>query len=175
MTGYAMKQVPNHPRASDGRVYEHVLVAEKILGRYLKNEETVHHKDENKRNNSDDNIMIFATTADHTAHHKGTAYILDDEGIAHAVFKEYLCSCCGEDISRRSRGLCTRCAAINSRVAKRPSRKVLKRLIRNNSFASIGALFDVSCNAIRKWCKSESLPHLKSEVMKYSDPEWMTI
>ena len=63
---------PEHPNASsNGCVYEHVLVAEKILGRHLNKEETVHHIDGNKKNNDPDNLMIFATNGDHIAYHTG--------------------------------------------------------------------------------------------------------
>ena len=49
---YKGKFVPEHPRAdASGVVYEHVLVAEQKLCRYLKPEEAVHHIDENKRKN----------------------------------------------------------------------------------------------------------------------------
>src|SRR5262245_1751058 len=43
--GYVMRRVPGHPRASDRSpyVFEHILVMEKVLGRYLLEGETVHH------------------------------------------------------------------------------------------------------------------------------------
>ena len=41
--GYVMIRIANHPRASSGYVFEHILVAEEILGRYLVDGETVYH------------------------------------------------------------------------------------------------------------------------------------
>jgi hypothetical protein len=38
-----MIRIANHPRASSGYVFEHILVAEEILGRYLVDGETVYH------------------------------------------------------------------------------------------------------------------------------------
>ena len=55
--GYVMVRVPEHPRASrnGGYVFEHILVMEEVLGRYLGDGETVHHlngvKDDNRREN----------------------------------------------------------------------------------------------------------------------------
>ena len=47
---YKLVHNPNHPRANNkDYVYEHYLVAEQILGRPLKDKETVHHKDGNKK------------------------------------------------------------------------------------------------------------------------------
>jgi hypothetical protein len=57
-----------HPRADKGGfVYEHVLVAEKNLGRFLLPEEEVHHEDEVKTNNSPGNIKVFSSHSEHMA------------------------------------------------------------------------------------------------------------
>lgn len=45
--GYVMVYFPGHPRATTGNgsyVFEHILVMEEHLGRYLYPDETVHHK-----------------------------------------------------------------------------------------------------------------------------------
>ena len=68
--GYVRIYMPNHPHANiSGMVYEHVLVAEKKLGRYLTAEEVVHHIDHNRSNNNPDNLMIFKTKKDHSIFH----------------------------------------------------------------------------------------------------------
>jgi len=64
--GYRFIKKPYHPRASKyGYVQEHRLVAEEMLGRYLKPEERVHHIDFNKLNNKSDNLYIFKNSSDH--------------------------------------------------------------------------------------------------------------
>jgi hypothetical protein len=83
---YPAYYFPEHNRALDnGYVYEHYLVAEKILNRPLKPKEVVHHKDKNKRNNNENNIMIFRTTGDHSRfHHIGSGkykLILCNDGV----------------------------------------------------------------------------------------------
>jgi hypothetical protein len=51
--------LPDHPRAlPNGYVPEHVLVAERALGRPLPSECPVHHFDENPRNNQNGNLII---------------------------------------------------------------------------------------------------------------------
>lgn len=57
--GYIMKYVPNHPNNIEGYVYEHRLVMEKYLGRYLLKNEIVHHKNEIKTDNSLENLEIL--------------------------------------------------------------------------------------------------------------------
>lgn len=64
--GYILVYKPEHPfAASNGCVRLHRLVAEEKLGRYLTQDEVVHHKDEDPSNNSPDNLMVYATNAIH--------------------------------------------------------------------------------------------------------------
>jgi len=58
-----------HPRASNsGSVYEHILVMEKKLGRYVTRDEIIHHKDGNKQNNKLNNLKV-TTHKNHMSHH----------------------------------------------------------------------------------------------------------
>ena len=64
--GYVMIRQPNHPRArKNGYVLEHILVAEKMLGRPLTATEEVHHKDLNRANNEPSNLKIYANHLEH--------------------------------------------------------------------------------------------------------------
>lgn len=69
--GYVLIRYPEHPRAhKNGYVFEHILVAEKMIGRSLvflgvdhPDSEIVHHKNENKEDNDPENlaVMTFST------------------------------------------------------------------------------------------------------------------
>jgi hypothetical protein len=48
-------------------------------------------------------------------------------------------------------------------------------LIRTSSFLQIGRIYNVSDNAIRKWCKAANLPSKATEIKQYSDEEWEKI
>lgn len=68
--GYIEILKPNHPFANcRGYIFEHRLVMEKEIGRYLKPEEVVHHIDGNPANNAEKNLKLFACTNEHTAFH----------------------------------------------------------------------------------------------------------
>jgi hypothetical protein len=59
-SGYIYVLSPNHPRHTrDGYVFEHILVAEKKIGRYLKKGELVHHIDGDHANNNPNNLMVM--------------------------------------------------------------------------------------------------------------------
>ena len=87
--------------------------------------------------------------------------------------KKY-CIDCGIEITVSSLR-CKKCAG-KQRITDLPiSRNELKNMIRTMSFVSIGKQFNVSDNAIRKWCDKYSLPKKSSEIKKYSDEEWLLI
>jgi hypothetical protein len=58
--GYIMKRVPGHPRARTGNyVFEHILVMEAALGRYLESDESVHHKNGVRDDNRIENLELW--------------------------------------------------------------------------------------------------------------------
>ena len=59
------------------------------------------------------------------------------------------CKKCGKEISSKAT-YCAQCSHEQQRKIERPPREVLKKLIRNNTFVSIGKKFNVSDNAIKK-------------------------
>ena len=92
------------------------------------------------------------------------------------IRQKYYCQRCGKEISRSStRTYCRECYRFFTRKVERPSREELKKLIKNNSFTQLSRDFQVSDNAIRKWCKAYNLPSSKSEIGKYSIEEWEKI
>ena len=87
---------------------------------------------------------------------------------------EYYCSDCGKKISRNSIR-CSHCNGVNNRTTERPTREELKKLIRTESFVSIGRKFNKSDNTIRKWCVSYNLPSKTNEIKKISEEDWLKI
>lgn len=57
-TGYVLIHAPEHPHARNGRVFEHRLVMEKHLGRYLTPDEAVHHINGKRDDNRIENLEI---------------------------------------------------------------------------------------------------------------------
>lgn len=66
---YLFVEMPFHPYARRGKIFEHRYVAECYLGRFLEPEEQVHHIDGDKSNNLPENLYLFSTSGEHTAFH----------------------------------------------------------------------------------------------------------
>ena len=84
------------------------------------------------------------------------------------------CKSCGAEIYKGSE-LCIQCFAQQRRIVDRPNRTELKEMIRTIPFTQIAKQYNVSDNAIRKWCKSVNLPDKVSIIKNYSDEEWENI
>jgi hypothetical protein len=72
--GYKKVLLPSHPRADGkGYVFEHIIIAETMLGRPLNRGEEVHHKDLDRGNNSPENLEVCASHAEHMKRHQSTS------------------------------------------------------------------------------------------------------
>lgn len=90
---YVYAVVPDHPKSTkDGYVLLHRVIVENYIGRLLKSNEVVHHKDGNKHNNSIDNLEVMDSKAHNKMHSStGRAYVV------------LTCSECGRHFTREKR------------------------------------------------------------------------
>ena len=106
LKGYPVVYAPEHHRAkSNGYVREHIVVAEKCLGRALADGEVIHHINEDKKDNRPENLVVFKSHSDHMKYHwmlrnpdkyNGIALppaLYCMQGIAEALSDEHLNGC----------------------------------------------------------------------------------
>lgn len=100
---------------------------------------------------------------------------LSDEELYNSSHKEkFYCKDCGCEINPGS----LRCIPCNNkllRMTERPSREELKNLIRNKPFTQIARKYNVSDNAVRKWCDSYNLPRRSGDIKKIGEEDWNNI
>lgn len=137
----------------------------------------LHHKDGDHYNNELSNLMILCPNCHSIQEGNSGKAVKSKEEIA-KLAKEAKrtasCVVCGKPITRNST-YCPECYARESRIVERPSREELKNLIRTTSFLQIGKTYNVSDNAVRKWCVGYGLPKKSSDIKSYSDEEWANI
>lgn len=69
-SGYIVLFKPEHPFCGAKKtVSEHRFIMECKIGRYLTDEECVHHIDGNKANNNPENLMLFKNNSEHIKYH----------------------------------------------------------------------------------------------------------
>lgn len=173
--GYYIYYLPDHHLANNsGTVYEHMLAAEEMLGRNLRDGEVIHHRDKNRMNNNLDNLMVFKTSSDHVAFHNGMnvemvgdvyvtnkASTIDENGRRISLDR---CPVCGGEKCYGA-SLCVDC--YNKERAKNiPPRDELYWLLPDYSMCEIGRKYGVSDNAVRKWCRKYGLPFKREDINK---------
>lgn len=84
--------------------------------------------------------------------------------------KPRYCSVCGVPITKDSKS--GKCAVCVKKSEIKPDRETLKDLVFHNTFIAIGKQYGVSDKAVVKWCCSYGLPHLRSEIKKYTLEDW---
>lgn len=164
INGYVSYYIPDHHLSNkSGIVYEHMLAAEKMLGRELNEGEVVHHKDGNRSNNSFDNLIVFKSASDHAAFHRGRCIHIDnDVYVADEIDIKSICPLCGNAKDNKA-DTCIDCYNI-IRASNIPTKETLYDLLRKYNMCEIGRMFGVSDNAVRNWCKKYGLPYKSSDL-----------
>lgn len=170
MGKYLCDYSPNHKKATkEGYVYTHILQAEKLLNRKLKDLECVHHIDENKYNNDLNNLMVFKSKSDHTSFHRngnaileGDVYVCPNKTLNH----KKLCPICKTNMMYCNSNMCRECGLKKrNNINIKPSKEKLNELIHTLPFTKIGKMYGVSDNAIRRWCIKYNLPSKRKEII----------
>jgi ribosomal protein L37E len=164
--GYRLIYKPEHPDSMKnknwlGYIYEHRIVAEKFMGRRLRENEVVHHLDGNCSNNRTENLIVLEQ-GQHTKLHKwlertGVALSKDnDENGVNSGKPKDISSCirCGKTLQRKQKKFCSEsCHDFGKRKVEWPDKDSLIADLKHLPMTHIGKKYGVSDNAVRKWIK----------------------
>lgn len=180
---------PTHIRANcKGLVYVHILVAEAKLGRYLTEDECVHHVDNDKSNYDENNIWIFKSQNDHARYHECIKYnnnyvLVYQNGVYSCYSGEYcidkilkrlnttkykteICPVCGKTMSNKAK-MCRKCYDKQRHNVLPDINTLLQDFKILQRFVRMGKKYNVSDNAVRKWFKYYGLPVKTQELNEY--------
>lgn len=132
----------------------------------------IHHIDGNFLNNSESNLQVLCPNC-HSLTPNYKSLNKNSQRERTQTRKNY-CIDCGKEIQPKS----TRCKSCEGkqRVKEKPvTREELKELIRTIPFTQIGKMFNITDNAVRKWCIKYNLPSKKKEIKALSNEEWEKI
>lgn len=171
VNGYRLIYEPGHPKAMtndnwNGYIYEHIVVAEKSLGREIGPTEEVHHLDGDRSNNRAENLIVL----EKSQHLKIERWLergapsakVDGENRMNSgdakADRFHLCLVCSKTLQYKQKETCSfKCRSLLKRKVERPTKEQLKRLLGVLPMTFIGEIYGVSDNAVRKWAREYDL------------------
>lgn len=141
-------------------VYEHRLIAEEMMGRELKEDEVVHHLDENKGNNSPDNLLVLENSQHVKLHQwmskntitpKPSQVIRNHSGCVR-------CQECDKPVHYTQK-FCSHQCHIDYKKSvvlsdERNDVENIQELVNNHPLTTVGSILGISDNGVRQRCKS---------------------
>ena len=141
--GYVCVFEPNHPAASKrGYVYEHRVIMERHIGRFLNKNEDVHHIDKNRQNNSISNLLLLSRSEHHRLHRTEQTGIISK--------KKPMCRICGNPTTKEG-CLCISCWKKKMKRANIPKKSELEKLLANNSLTKVATSLGISNTTLRRY------------------------
>jgi len=167
LNGYRVIYNPTHPRAMktrcwDGYMYEHILIAEERIGRYLNEDEIVHHLNGLRGDNRYCNLLVLSASQHGRLHawlSAGAPGIerFRENGKNSLNAKDIppsFCLVCGKTLQDKQINACSvSCYGLLNRKVERPKKKQLLEDVNTMSMVKVGIKYGVSDNAVRKWLK----------------------
>lgn len=94
----------------------------------------------------------------------GRSWIRSDISYPICKSKQWVCKICGSPVYRGN-DRCVKCYRQEQINPNKPSKEELQQILfqNNGNFSAVGRIFNLTDNAIRKWCKSYNLPYHSSD------------
>lgn len=134
----------------------HTQAAEEKIKRKLGKKEIVHHVDEDKTNNDNDNILVLRNEGYHKLIHSNIPCEIFEtkDGSCVVIKEQYKCPYCGRLFEPKSADdvYCDMSCYLANKSKNIPSPAELKQLVWSKPSSQLSKIFGVSDTSIRKWC-----------------------
>lgn len=167
LNDYRVIYRPGHESAMtsenwNGWIYEHIFIAEKYLGRRLRDDEVIHHLDGYRYNNRHENLFVMLNSQHLKLHmwiKSAFGREISEMNPVNSVKPEIkTCEVCDLTLQDKQTNTCSeQCKGLSKRKCTRPSKDELQHLMSVLSVVKIGKMFGVSDNSVRKWAKTYHL------------------
>lgn len=162
--GYIVIENPKHPNAFDTTgdkrkekycVYEHTLVAEELLDRPLKPGEVVHHLDNNRSNNSPENLLVLSGPM----HGKLHSWINKNLITPKLEYQERIdkgcirCKICEKPINYGQIYCSHVCSSLDTHRYIHPTKEELQKLVWEKPVTQLAEELSISSTSIKKLCE----------------------
>lgn len=164
LNGYLVIYKPGHPSSmtSDswkGFIYEHIEVAEVIVGRALREDEVVHHLNFNRADNRPENLLVLLNSQHAKLHEwlKAGAPGYNISGSEKSVTETTTsivrrCAICEKPLLTTQKFWCSlKCCGLAKRKVDRPTQEQLEKEVSDSGMVAVGKKYGVSDKAIKKW------------------------
>jgi hypothetical protein len=161
-----------------GYAYEHRVVMEIKLGRYLSKDEHVHHINHCRWDNRPENLMVVSNKDHGKITQSEIAVGYEMSTVENTDFSEEIMEYLNtHGVLRYKRtkkpqkpkqlieyiehvdGKPKRLSAFQKYKSNKPSKEILEELVAQYPVAHISKLFNVTDNSVKKWCKSYNIPN----------------
>lgn len=160
LNGYILIYMPEHPRSMksktwNGFIYEHIVVSESDINRFLEPNEEVHHLDLDRGNNCPSNLIVM----DKKAHRKLHKWIESGMPLAKKVnitrtMKEFKrCLVCEKPLDKKKHKYCSNeCRNSDKKsILDGVEIELIVQKIKETNVESTARSYGITGNGLRKW------------------------
>ena len=157
LNGYILIYNPEHPKSMvsnnwNGYIYEHIIVAEQDIGRYLNDDEEVHHLDLDRSNNRSSNLIVLSKKS------HGKLHVWIENGIfinknLTGINNCLRCKICSKPLKLKQLYYCSNDCMLLDKKSKMDGislDEVLNKLIYNPMYI-VAKDYNISDNGLMKW------------------------